>query len=128
MKKETLTVETGERGTVTYSNASGRLHNPHGPAMVGADGSKYHYINGKLHNPDGPAVAWASGHEEHWFNGKRHNAHGPAVIYANGHKEYYINGELLTEAEFKAWQAKQAAPLHNETLTIHGIKYKLTAI
>ena len=127
MNKETLTVETGERGTVTYSNAIGRLHNPNGPAMVGADGSKYHYINGKLHNPDGPAVAWPSGHEEHWFNGKRHNANGPAVIYANSHKEYYINGEELTKAEFKAWQTEQSAPLHNTTAVIDGIEYTLTA-
>jgi hypothetical protein len=53
MEKETLTVETDEDGTVTYRNASGQLHNPYGPAMVGLDGSKYHYINGKLHNPNG---------------------------------------------------------------------------
>ena len=45
MKKEKLTVETGERGTVTYSNASGRLHNPNGPAMVYADGHEKYYIN-----------------------------------------------------------------------------------
>ena len=109
MNKETLTVYTDKDSTIRYFNADG------------------HYINGKLHNPDGPAVAWASGHEEHWFNGERHNANGPAVIYANGHKEYCINDKLLTEAEFKTWQAQQSAPLHNTTATIDGIEYTLTA-
>ena len=82
MKKETLTVETNEHGTTTYRNASDQRHNPN----------------------------------------------GPAVIYADGSKAYCINGKKLTKSEFKTWQAKQDAPLHNETLTIHGIKYKLTAI
>jgi len=105
MKKETLTVETNGRGQTTYRNAEGDLHNPNGPAVVHANGSKYHYINGELHNPN-----------------------GAAIVGLDGYTAYYINGKELTEAEFKAWQAKQDAPLHNETLTIHGIKYKLTAI
>jgi hypothetical protein len=103
MKKETLTVEKDDLGTVTYRNADGELHNPDGPAIIDADG-EWHYINGQLHNPN-----------------------GPAVIYANGHKEYYINGEELTKAEFKTWQAQQTAPLHNKTATIDGIEYTLTA-
>ena len=105
MNKETLTVETDEYGTIRYYNAEGDLHNPHGPAVIFADGGKQYYINDKLHN-----------------------GNGPAIVGANSYKAYYINDKLLTEAEFKAWQAQQSAPLHNETLTIHGIKYKLTAI
>ena len=150
MKKETLTVETGEDGTVTYRNASDQLHNPHGPAVVCADGGKAYWINGNLHKPDGPAVVCADGHKEHYINGKRHNPDGPAVVYpnggkeywinnnlhnpdgpavirANGCKEYYINDKELTEAEFKAWQAQQTAPLHNTTATIGGVEYTLTA-
>ena len=84
MKKETLTVGTSKNGAVTYRNANGQLHNPDGPAVVYSDGYKYYYINDQLHNSD-----------------------GPAVVYADGSKYHYINGELLTEAEFKAWQAKQ---------------------
>jgi hypothetical protein len=103
MKKETLTVEKDDLGTVTYRNADGELHNPDGPAIIDADG-EWHYINGQLHNPN-----------------------GPAVIYANGHKEYYINGEELTKAEFNTWQAQQTAPLHNKIATIDGIEYTLTA-
>ena len=80
MKKETLTVEIDEEGTIT------------------------HYTNGKLHNP-----------------------YGPAVVGTNGRKSYYINGELLIEAEFKAWQAQQTAPLHNKTAVIDGVEYTLTA-
>jgi len=102
MKKETLTVETNEHGTTTYCNADGDFHNPDGPAVVHPDGSKYYYINGKPHNP-----------------------HGPAMVWADGSKAHYINGELLTEAEFKTWQAQQSAPLHNKTATIDGVEYTL---
>ena len=45
MKKETLTVETNSKGTTTYRNASDQLHNPHGPAVVWDNGSKWYYIN-----------------------------------------------------------------------------------
>ena len=150
MKKEKLTVETDEDGTIRYRNADGELHNPHGPSVIDADGDKFYYINDKLHNPDGPAIVYADGRKEHcfngklhnpngpaviypdgykayWINGKRHNPNGPAVIFANGLKWYYINGNLLTEAEFKSWQAQQSAPLHNKTATIDGIEYTLTA-
>jgi hypothetical protein len=127
MKKETLTVETGKHGTVTYRNAEGELHNPHGPAMVGADGYKAHYINGQLHNENGPAVVFADGHKEYYINDKRHNPNGPAIVCPNGDKYYYINGEELTEAEFKACQTKQPAPLHNTTTVIGGVEYTLTA-
>jgi hypothetical protein len=109
MEKEKLTVETGKRGTATYRNASGRLHNPNGPAMVGEDGHKEYWINNKLHNPNGPAIVYADDHKEYWVNGKLHNPNGPAIVYADGHKEYWINNERLTEAEFKTWQAKQSA-------------------
>jgi hypothetical protein len=85
MNKETLTVYTGKDGTITY------------------------YTSGKLHNPHGPAIVWPDGHKEHWINGKRHNPHGPAVVLADGSKQYYINDKRLTKADFKAWQAKQAA-------------------
>jgi hypothetical protein len=126
MKNETLTVETDEDGTITYRNADGKLHNPHGPAIVCANGEKWYYINGKLHNPNGPAIIWANGHKEHWINGKRHNPNGPAVIWHDGSKEYYINGKPLTKTEFAAWQAQQDAPLHNKTATIDGVEYTLT--
>jgi hypothetical protein len=104
MKKETLTVERNEEGTINYRNADGELHNPHGPAMVHADGSK-----------------------SYWINGQRHNENGPAIVWANGYKLYYINGKELTESEFAAWQAEQSAPLHNKTAVIDGVEYTLTA-
>ena len=104
MNKEKLTVETDEDGTVIYRNTEGDLH-----------------------NPDGPAVIWANGYKEYRINGERHNPNGPAIVCANGDKFYYINGKELTEAEFKAWQNQQSAPLHNKTATIDGIEYTLTA-
>jgi len=127
MKKETLTVETDEHGTTEYLNASGQLHNPHGPAVVRADGYKAYYINDKLHNPHGPALVGADGSKYHYINGKLHNENGPAVVHADGSKSYYINGDRLTESEFKSWQAQQSAPLHNKTATIDGVEYTLTA-
>jgi len=150
MKRETLTIEKDKNGTITYRNASGRLHNPDGPAIVYADGHKEHWFNGKLHNPNGPAVIYPDGYKAYWINGKRHNPNGPAVIFANGlkwyyingerhnpdgpaivcangHKEYWINGKPLNKAEFKAWQAQQDAPLHNKTKIIDGVEYTLTA-
>ena len=87
MKKETLTVETDEDGTVTYRNASDQLHNANGPAMVCADGSKAYFINGKLHHPN-----------------------GPAVVHADGDKSHFINGDMYRDAWHKAWQSKQSAP------------------
>ena len=150
MKKETLTVKTNVIGTVTYRNADGDLHNPHGlaviyanghkehyindnlhnengPAMVCADGSKRYYINGRLHNPNGPAVVKTSGYKEYYINGELHNENGPAIVWTGGDKSYYINGKRLTKSEFKTWQAQQTAPLHNKTATIDGIEYTLTA-
>jgi hypothetical protein len=151
MNKETLTVETDEYGTIWYYNADDQLHNPNGPAVSYSDGDKYHYINGELHNPNGPALIWENGqHKEyyikgqrhnpngpaiirpdgsksHYINGQLHNPNGPAVIGSDGGKWHYINGNLLTEAKFKAWQVEQSAPLHNETATIDGIEYTLTA-
>ena len=86
IKKEKLKVYTEQGGTITYRNAEGQRHNPDGPAVVDTDGSKLYLINGKLHNPNGAAVIWP-----------------------DGYKNYFINDKELTEAEFKAWQAQQAA-------------------
>ena len=127
MKKETLTVETNGHGTITYYNADGDPHNPDGPAVIYPDGYKAHWINGELHNPHGPAVVKTDGSKYYYINGELHNPDGPAMVWADGSKAHYINGELLTNAEFKAWQAKQAAPLHNKTATIDGVEYTLTA-
>ena len=127
MKKETLTVETGEHGTVTYRNASDQRHNPNGPAVVHADGCKWYYINGKRHNANGPAVVYSDGSKRYYINDQLHNSDGPAIVKTSGYEAYCINGERLTEAEFKTWQAEQTAPLHNKTATIDGIEYTLIA-
>jgi len=86
MNKETLTVEKSKRGTITYRNADGERHNPHGPAVIDADGDEAYYINGKRQNPHGPAIVWPDGSKAHWTKVKK-----------------------LTEVDIKAWQAEQAA-------------------
>tara|TARA_R110002153_G_scaffold112287_1_gene254353 strand:- start:352 stop:738 length:387 start_codon:yes stop_codon:yes gene_type:complete len=127
MKKETLTVETNSKGTITYRNADGNFHNTGGPAVVHADGCKWYYINGKRHNANGPAVVYSDGSKRYYINDQLHNSDGPAIVKTDGDKAYCINGKRLTEAEFKAWQAEQSAPLHNTTVTIGGVEYTLTA-
>ena len=109
MKKEALTVETDEEGTIIYCNASGKIHNANGPAIVLHDGEKYHYINSRLHNENGPAVVYSDGSKFYYINDQLHNPHGPAVIRAGGYKAHYINDKPLTETEFKTWQAEQTA-------------------
>jgi hypothetical protein len=126
MKKETLTVERNEEGTINYRNADGELHNPHGPAVICADGYKAHYINDKLHNPNGPAITRTGGSKEYYINDQLHNPDGPAIVWTDGSKFYYIKGERLSEAQLKAWQTQQSAPLHNKTAIIDGIEYTLT--
>ena len=46
---ETLQKVTNRFSIITcyYSNASGQLHNPGGPALYHASGDKYYYLNGK---------------------------------------------------------------------------------
>ena len=127
MKKETLTVKTNVIGTVTYRNADGDLHNPHGLAVIYANGHKEHYINDNLHNENGPAMVCADGSKRYYINGKLHNPNGPAVVCADGSKEYWLKGKRSTETKFKAWQAQQSPPLHNKTATIDGVEYTLTA-
>jgi hypothetical protein len=126
MEKETLTIYTDEDGRVIYTNADGERHNPHGPAVIWADGSKEYWISGQLHNPHGPAIVYADGYKEHYINDQLHNPHGPAIVYADGKKWYYINDKELSEAEFKAWQVQQDAPLHNKIAVIGGVEYTLT--
>jgi len=82
MKEEILTVNTDKHNTIRYLNEYSELHHPYGPAVIRANGDKYHYINDQLHN-----------------------SHGPAVIRANGSKEYWINNREITESEFTARQA-----------------------
>ena len=127
MKKETLTVETDENGTITYRNADGKLHNAHEPAVIYPDGDKAYYLNGHLHNENGPAIIRLDGGKSYCINGEFHNPHGPAIVYPDGHEAYYINNNMLTEADFKAWQTQQSAPLHNKTAVIDGIEYTLMA-
>ena len=38
---------------------------------VGADGTKYWYLNGKVHREDGPAIERAGGSKQWYRNGKR---------------------------------------------------------
>jgi len=104
MNKEKLTVETNSNGTIRYRNADGEIHNPHGPAVVCANGC-----------------------QEYWIHGEWHNENGPAIVWPDGDKKYWINDKELTKSEFTDWQAQQSAPLHNTTANIDGIEYTLTA-
>lgn len=45
-------------------------HNPDGPAIIKADGTKYWYNNGQLHREDGPAIQWADGTFSYYLAGR----------------------------------------------------------
>lgn len=110
---------TFEYARVTYER-HGLFHRLDGPALIGADGSKYWYMHGKKHRIGGPAVEsvredkggrvdqeWyihgkrhrndgparvLEDRQEWWFNNKRHRLDGPAVQYSDGLCEWYIHG------------------------------------
>jgi hypothetical protein len=89
MKKETLTVETNEKGTIIYRNADGDFHNPHGPAIIHADGRKEHWINGEFRNPHGPAIVGSGSYKAYLINGQLHHpSGGPAIVIADSCKAY----------------------------------------
>jgi hypothetical protein len=89
MNKETLTVETDEEGTITYRNADGDFHNPHGPAIIHADGRKEHWINGEFRNPHGPAIVGSGSYKAYLINGQLHHpSGGPAIVIADSCKAY----------------------------------------
>jgi hypothetical protein len=86
MKKETLTVEKSKRGTVTYRNAEGQPHNPHGPAVVGLDGWQSQHIKLQIMNKETLTVETDEDGTTTYRNadGDRHNPHGPAVVGLDG--------------------------------------------
>lgn len=55
---------------------------------------------GKLHNPDGPAVIKRDGTRKWYKSGLQHNSSAPAVIKPNGELRYYYLGtKCKTAAE-----------------------------
>ena len=66
-------------------------HNPYGPAVIRAEGTKEYWIEGKYHRLNGPAII-GDGYKVYYIEGKCHRLDGPAVIYWNGKTRYYING------------------------------------
>ena len=91
--------------------------------VVDADGIKCWYQNGKLQRTDGPAIEYPDGGKCWYQNGKPHRTDGPAVEYADGTKSWYLNGKMVSEA---AVMGKKDSV--EGTITINGVKYKLTTI
>ena len=77
---------------------NGQFHNPNGPAVIWADGTKIWYQNGQFHNPDGPAVVKADGYKAWYLNGKRHNPNGPAIIRPDGTQLWYEMDRLHNQS------------------------------
>ena len=60
-------------------------------------------MNGKLHREDGPAIEGANG-DKYWYlngNDKYHREDGPAIEYADGSKSWYLNDKEVTKEEHK---------------------------
>ena len=97
------------------------VHREDGPAIEGANGYKYWYLNGKRHREDGPAIEGASGTKEWYLNGKRHREDGPAIEWINGRNFWYLNGVEYTEEEFKKKTAKEIVLTMDEIAAKLGI-------
>jgi hypothetical protein len=98
---KTYKVTVDDYGTKCWYNQQDRLHREDGPAIEGANGTKFWYLNGKCHREDGPA-----------YEG------------ADGFKWWFLNGIYLTEAEFNARTKKQPS-CDGKIVEIDGKKYKL---
>ena len=81
-------------GNIYYFKKNTRiLHNPYGPAIVNADGSKQYYIENLRHRLDGPAITHPSGLELYFINSKEltkeeFEMHPERLKYLN--KEYLL--------------------------------------
>ena len=94
------TVDTNDRGVISYRNALGWRHRTDGPAMIHPSGAEVWYRNGRIHRVGGAAVSYPTG-EQHWLqNGRYHRTDGPAVIQEDGDVYWFLNDMRLSEEEF----------------------------
>lgn len=78
-------------------------------------GNEYFYDEkGEYHNTSGPAFIGYDGEKMHYLHGKTHNSEGPALIHPDGSVEYSLYGERLTEDEFN--RKRKHASLWREVL------------
>jgi len=68
------------------------LHNPDGPALVAADGSKVWYRHNERHRLDGPASQSGNGWCLWMVHDRLHRIDGPAVVDLYGTREFWIDG------------------------------------
>lgn len=61
-----------EYGAIVFINDKEQLHRLDGPAVEGADGVKYWYLNGIRHREDGPALEYAVGSKYWYLNGVKY--------------------------------------------------------
>ena len=72
-----------------------KIETEYGYKEVCSDGYTYHCNHqDEFHNPNGPAIEYADGSKEYFVNGLRHRTDGPAVECSDGYKAYYLNGVL----------------------------------
>ena len=64
--------QVDEHGNKYWRNSEGYIHREDGPAIEGANGSKFWFIDGKRHRVDGPAVERANGRKFWYFDGKQY--------------------------------------------------------
>jgi len=122
---EKLRLEIDHRGDKKYYKwDTNEYHNPYGPAIERANGSKVWYLNGEFHREDGPAIECTNGDKEWYVNGKRHREDGPAVEYVDGYKAWYLNGVDFTEEEFNS----RHSSCTGKVVEIDGKRYKLEEV
>ena len=84
----------------------GKNHREYLPAVITDDYIAY-YVNNQLHNPFGPAMIYANGTRYYYLNGKQHRMDGPAVVIPSKKEEkWYIDGmqiEVSTQEDFERY-------------------------
>ena len=76
-----------------------------------------------LHREDGPAVEGANGSKYWCLNGKRHREDGPAIEYVGGTKEWFLNDKLVSEAKHKKLTTKEPTILiEGKAFTVEELK------
>ncbi len=76
-----------------------------------------------LHREDGPAVEGANGNKYWWLNGELHREDGPAIERVDGSKEWYLNGKKVTSSEHYKLTTKESTILiEGKAFTVAQLK------
>ena len=80
-----------EKGNILWK-LNGKLHNPHGPALIRSDGDKEWFTYGKRNRIGKPAIERPNG-STYWFvDDKLHRTDGPSIEHPDGTTYWDVDG------------------------------------